>query len=202
MLNSSLEQYSDRYDTVISVDEAGYLEYWQPQAPFELPKGVPGLWSFKSMTDLYEFNKVCPLACSQAFLLDNLTDYSFPLQSTSTPTCLTLSPDSSAFVTFSFPDRQIRVFNFASGKLTRKYDESLSAIQEMQQAGTAVYKVEDMEFGRRLAVEKELELPGPDGKIPGRWSNAIWDTSGAFLLYPTLLGIKGKTPLLAAWHCG
>ena len=43
--------------------------------------------------------------------------------------------------------------------MTRKYDESLAAIQEMQQAGTAVYKVEDMEFGRRLAVERELELP-------------------------------------------
>lgn len=75
--------------------------------------------------------------------------------------------------------------------MTRRYDESLSAIQEMQQAGTAVYKVEDMEFGRRLAVERELELPGPDGHIPGMWINAIWDESGAFVLYPTLLGIKG-----------
>jgi len=62
----------------------------------------------------------------------------------------------------------------------------------MQQAGTAVYKVEDMEFGRRLAVERELELPGPDGYIPGRWSNAIWDESGAFVIYPSLLGIKGE----------
>lgn len=74
--------------------------------------------------------------------------------------------------------------------MTRKYDESLEAIQEMQQAGTAVYKVEDMEFGRRLAVERELELPGVDGKIPGMWINAVWDESGAFVLYPTLLGIK------------
>ena len=80
--------------------------------------------------------------------------------------------------------------------MTRKYDESLAAIQAMQQAGTAVYKVEDMEFGRRLAAEKELELPGPDGKIPGHWINAVWDESGAFLLYPTLLGIKGtRSPL-------
>ncbi len=78
--------------------------------------------------------------------------------------------------------------------MTRKYDESLAAIQEMQQAGTAVYKVEDMEFGRRLAVEKEIELPGPDGKVPGAWINAVWDESGAFVLYPTLLGIKGKHP--------
>jgi peptidylprolyl isomerase domain and WD repeat-containing protein 1 len=63
----------------------------------------------------------------------------------------------------------------------------------MQQAGTAVYRVEDMEFGRRLAMERELELPGPDGHVPGRWSNAVWDESGAFILYPSLLGIKGKT---------
>ena len=76
--------------------------------------------------------------------------------------------------------------------MTRRYDESLNAIQEMQQAGTAVYKVEDMEFGRRLAVERELELPGPDGRIPGMWINAVWDESGAFVLYPILLGIKGE----------
>jgi peptidylprolyl isomerase domain and WD repeat-containing protein 1 len=62
----------------------------------------------------------------------------------------------------------------------------------MQQAGTTIFKVDDMEFGRRLAVERELELPGPDGKIPGMWMNAIWDESGSFIIYPTLLGIKSK----------
>lgn len=107
------------------------------------------------------------------------------------PTCITLSPDSASFVTFSLPDRQIRIFSFLSGKIARKYDESLTTIQEMQQAGTTIYKVDDMEFGRRLAVERELELPGPDGKIPGMWMNAIWDESGSFIIYPTLLGIKG-----------
>ncbi|OSX59926.1 hypothetical protein POSPLADRAFT_1149201 [Postia placenta MAD-698-R-SB12] len=159
--------YSDRYDCVVSADEGGFVEYWQPREPFELPKNVPGLWAFKSATDLYEFKK-----------------------SKSTPTCITLSPDSTSFATFSLPDRQIRIFSFLSGKMTRKYDESLEAIQEMQQAGTAIYKVEDMEFGRRLAAERELELPGPDGIVPGRWINAIWDESGAFVLYPTLLGVK------------
>ncbi|KAJ7644158.1 hypothetical protein FB45DRAFT_289732 [Roridomyces roridus] len=159
--------YSDRFDTVISADEGGFIEYWQPTEPFERPKNVDGLWAYKSETDLYEFKK-----------------------SKSTPTCITLSPDSSSFVTFSLPDRQIRVFTFLNGKMTRKYDESLQAIQEMQQAGTALYKVEDMEFGRRLAMEREVEMPGPDGRIPARWSNAIWDESGAFILYPSLLGIK------------
>ncbi|KAK2465315.1 hypothetical protein APHAL10511_002669 [Amanita phalloides] len=159
--------YSDRYDTVISADEGGFVEYWRPVGPFGLPQNIPGLWRYKTETDLYEFKKT-----------------------KSTPTCITLSPDSSAFVTLSFPDRQIRVFSFIDGKLMRKYDESLEAVQEMQQAGTTVYRVEDMEFGRRLAVERELELPGPDGHVPIRWSNAIWDESGAFILYPTLLGIK------------
>ncbi|KAI0695992.1 hypothetical protein BC835DRAFT_1272557 [Cytidiella melzeri] len=159
--------YSDRYDTVISADESGFIEYWRPAEPFELPKNVPGMWSFKTTTDLYEFKKT-----------------------KATPTCITLSPDSSSFVTFSLPDRQIRIFSFLTGKMTRRYDESLAAIQEMQQAGTAVYKVEDMEFGRRLANERELELPGLDGHTPGMWMNAIWDESGAFVLYPTLLGIK------------
>ncbi|OAX42832.1 hypothetical protein K503DRAFT_709757 [Rhizopogon vinicolor AM-OR11-026] len=159
--------YSDRYDTVISGDENGFVEYWQPFEPFEPPKNIAGMWSFKTSTDLYEFKKA-----------------------KSIPVCITLSPDSSSFVTFSLPDRQIRIFSFLTGKLTRKYDESLKAIQEMQQASTSVHRVEDMEFGRRLAVERELEMPGPDGRIPAMWTNAVWDESGTFVLYPTLLGIK------------
>ncbi|KAG1838246.1 hypothetical protein C8R48DRAFT_838656 [Suillus tomentosus] len=86
--------------------------------------------------------------------------------------------------------RQIRMFAFLKGKLTRKHDESLTAIQEMQQARTSIHCVEDMEFGRRLAVERELEMPGPDGRIPAMSTNVVWDESGAFVLYPTLLGIK------------
>jgi len=110
---------------------------------------------------------------------------------------LTLSPNESSFATFSLPDRQIRVFSLLSGKLIRKYDESLEAIQEMQQAGTAIHRVEDMEFGRRLAVEKEFELPGTDGHVPAHWSNVIWDESGAFIIYPTLLGIKGELSVIS-----
>ena len=73
--------------------------------------------------------------------------------------------------------------------MMRKYGESLAAILEMQQAGTAVYKVEDMVFGRRLA---EPKLPGRDGKVSEAWINAVWDENGAFVLYPTLLGTKGE----------
>ncbi|KAH7103295.1 hypothetical protein BKA62DRAFT_616374 [Auriculariales sp. MPI-PUGE-AT-0066] len=169
-----LMAYTDVFDTVVSADESGFLEYWQPTEPYEPPKHVKGMWQLKSQTDLYEFKKA-----------------------KSIPTSLTFSPSSSHFTTLSLPDRQLRVFAFQTGKLTRKYDESLTAIQEMQQAGTAVYRVEDMEFGRRLANERELEKDGvvvdhgigvPRGAA--RTMRAVWDESGNFVIYPTLLGIK------------
>jgi peptidylprolyl isomerase domain and WD repeat-containing protein 1 len=50
----------------------------------------------------------------------------------------------------------------------------------MQQAGTTIYKVDDMEFGRRLAVERELELPGCEAaayvwsrSVSAGWSGAL-----------------------------
>ena len=65
-------QYSDRYNTVISADENGFIEFWQPFEPFEPPKNIPGMWSFKSSTDLYEFKKVCPhLIGKKGKMLDN-----------------------------------------------------------------------------------------------------------------------------------
>lgn len=117
-------------------------------------------------------------------------------QAKSVATSITLSPTSSHFVTLSLPDRQVRIFNFLTGKKTRQYDESLTAIEEMQQAGTAIAKLDGMEFGRRIAVERSLEADAEDG--PGgtglggllRTANAVWDESGNFVLYPTLLGIK------------
>ena len=91
----------------------------------------------------------------------------------------------------------MRVFSFAKGKLLRKYDESLTAVQEMQQAGTAAYQLDDMEFGRRLAVERELDATALSGLADATLNatgagtaNAIFDESGNFLLYGTMFGIK------------
>ena len=69
MLALIVSQYSDRHDCVISADEAGFVEYWQPSDPFELPRGVPDLWQYKSQTDLYEFKKVWSKLLSSNYLL-------------------------------------------------------------------------------------------------------------------------------------
>ncbi|KAI8980800.1 hypothetical protein BDB01DRAFT_795626 [Pilobolus umbonatus] len=153
-------EYNSRYNFVVSVDSIGMIEYWSPAEPFDLPSNLE--FELKSETDLYEFRK-----------------------KKSVPTCLTFSADGLNFVTMSFPDRQIRLFKTLTGKMFREYDESLQVISEMQQAGTALYKLDDMEFGRRLAVEKELEKSNQ-----ARFVNAVFDETGNFIIYGALLGIK------------
>lgn len=56
-LNFSCQKYNDAYDTIVSADDKGMVEYWSPREPFELAE-VPGMWKYKSDTDLYEFKKV------------------------------------------------------------------------------------------------------------------------------------------------
>lgn len=57
LLTFILIQYSDQHNTVISADEGGFIEYWQPNEPFTLPANFPKSWTYKSETDLYEFKK-------------------------------------------------------------------------------------------------------------------------------------------------
>lgn len=155
----SVMAYNDRYDCVISADEGGMVEYWRPSGSYEKPDNV---FKYKSGTGLFEFKKA-----------------------KSAPTCITLSPDGSRFATMSFPDRKIRIFDFATAQLQRTYDESLQVIEDMQHAGTALQKLDAVEFGRRLAQERELESPEMRDKF-----NVIFDESGHFILYGSYLGVK------------
>ena len=151
--------YNNVYDSVVSADENGMIEYWRPSSNHEKPENV---FEYKSSTNLFEFKKAKSL-----------------------PVSLTISPTGEQFATFSFPDRKVRIFDFASGKLYRTYDESLTTLTEMQQAGTALQKLDDLEFGRRLAVERDVENPAVQNKI-----NVIFDETGHFILYGSILGTK------------
>lgn len=151
--------YNNEYDCAISADDNGMIEYWRPGGAYEKPDNV---FKYKSSTDLFAFKK-----------------------GKSLPTSIMISPSGSQFATYSFPDRYVRIFDFATGKLIRAYDESITTITDMQQAGTALQKLEDVEFGRRLAVERELENPALQNKI-----NVIFDESSNFIIYGSILGIK------------
>lgn len=152
-------KYCPSLDLVVSADTKGLLEYWCADS-FNLPSGRVK-FKFKTETDLYALAKAKTVATS-----------------------LQISPDGKQFVTMS-PDRRIRVFWLATGKLRRTYDESLEAAQELQRSDAELYRLEAIDFGRRLAIEREMEktedVPSP---------SAVFDQSGNFVLYPTLLGIK------------
>lgn len=154
-----LMAFNDAYDCVVSTDEGGMVEYWSPSGNYEKPDNV---FQYKSSTNLFDFKKA-----------------------KSVPTSLVISPSGHQFVTLSMPDRRIRVFDFATAKLHRTYDESMQVIEDMQQAGTALQRLEPVEFGRRLAVEREVESPAYRDQ-----ANVIFDESGHFIIYGSISGIK------------
>ncbi|KAH0494063.1 hypothetical protein TgHK011_000697 [Trichoderma gracile] len=154
-----LMTFNDDYDCVVSADENGMIEYWQPSGNYEKPSNV---FEYKSSTNLFDFKKA-----------------------KSVPTCLTISPNGKSLATFSLPDRKIRIFDFATAKLHRTYDESLQVAEDMQRVGTAAQKLDPVEFGRRLAQEREVESQALKNK-----SNVIFDESGNFILYGSMVGIK------------
>lgn len=78
---------------------------------------------------------------------------------------------------------QVRVFKYRSGKLRRVYDESIPVFEESLREGKLA--VDSFDFGRRVALEKELA-----SSTTAPPSNAVFDESGHFIMYPTLVGIK------------
>ena len=85
------------------------------------------------------------------------------------------------------------MFWFAKGKLRRVYDESLDAAQELQRGEAGLFKLEAIDFGRRVSIEKEIDSCDAAACVP----NAVFDGSGNFIIYATLLGIKVLHFLLA-----
>lgn len=151
--------YNGRFDCVVSADVSGMIEYWQPHDNFEKPDNV---FNLKSSTNLFDLKKA-----------------------KSAPCCISISPNGQRFATFSFPDRKIRVFDFATGKLQRSYDESVETLQAMHDAGSAPHKMENNEFSRRLVIERDLDNAAVRPRI-----NLAWDESGHFICYGSLHGIK------------
>ncbi|XP_019056376.1 PREDICTED: peptidyl-prolyl cis-trans isomerase CYP71 isoform X2 [Tarenaya hassleriana] len=152
-------KYNPVFNTVISADTKGIIEYWSP-VTLQFPESEVN-FKLKSDTNLFEI-----LKCK------------------TTVSAIEVSPDGRQFSVTS-PDRRIRVFWFRTGKLRRVYDESLEVSQDLQRSDAPMYRLDAIDFGRRMAVEKEIEktetAPQP---------NAVFDESSNFLIYATLIGIK------------
>ncbi len=97
------------------------------------------------------------------------------------PTSMTMSNDGKFLATVG-NDKKIRIFRFLMGKLYCVIDESLNHYFSLQQNKQLMPA---MEFNRKVANEKDLE------KSPfNRHCNIIFDSSGHFIMYATMIGIK------------
>ncbi|KAG9158147.1 hypothetical protein Leryth_000282 [Lithospermum erythrorhizon] len=152
-------KYNHVFDIVISADEKGIIEYWDPETLKFPEDGIT--FKLKSDTDLFEIVK-CKTAVST----------------------VEVSPDGKQF-SITSPDRRIRIFWFRTGKLRRVYDESLEVAQDLQRSDVPLYRLDAIDFGRRMAVDREIEKT-ENVPLP----NAVFDESSNFIIYATLLGIK------------
>lgn len=150
-------KYNPVYKVVISCDKNGIIEYWSGlRKDFKFPKCVK--FDSKLDTDLYE-------------LVKNKTY----------PTDLAFSPTGDQFAILA-TDRKVRLFRFLTGKLIKVYDESLQQLSELQQVNP---QLPNMEFGRRMAIERDLEKTEAFDV-----ASIVYDESGHFILYATMLGMK------------
>lgn len=143
--------------TVVSIDARGMIEYWDINS-FQQPSEFT-TFKFKSETDLYDLAKA-----------------------RTTPFSIIVSPNGHMFATFS-RDKQIRVFDFVTGKLLKKYDESLSVYTT---GNSQVVGLEDSDLARRQTNEKELESCASDLSQ----CNVVFDESSNFIIFASLRGIK------------
>lgn len=144
---------------IISIDTKGIIEYWDINT-FEMPRTDIISFRLKSETSLYDLAKAKTIPCS-----------------------LTISPNGRLFVIYS-RDKQIRIFDFESGRLLTKYDESVHMYEHLPTDTLTGAELADRT--RRLAVEREFESNTEALSM----SNIVFDESGYFIIFATLKGIK------------
>lgn len=153
----ALMKYNPVAEVVISCDKNGMIEYWSTlKKDFKFPKCAQ--FDSKLDTDLYELVKNKTYATDIAF-----------------------SPKGDHFAVLA-ADRKVRIFRFVTGKLIKAYNESLQQLSELQQTNP---QLPNMEFGRRMAIERDLEKTDAFDT-----ASIVYDESGYFILYATMLGIK------------
>ena len=233
----SSSQYNDKFDTVVSIDSKGMIEYWIP--PVEtgsvvLQETLKEMhnkieFSFKSETDLYEFAKKKTLPLSLTFSHDGRlfatygVDRQVPCRASVAHTRSRALLRELIVASCGAGDIQVRVFRFLTGKLWRQYDESLQTYFDIQKDESSPYHLDDIDFGKRMAVERELDkvwasaaappaaaaasstsssssssssdsAPGPVArKVITSLPNVDFDESSNFIMFTTMLGIKSTS---------
>jgi peptidylprolyl isomerase domain and WD repeat-containing protein 1 len=151
---------SSSLSIVLSADSSGMMEVWSSARldGFSSPPSSV-FFEMKLDTDLFSLAKsgVLPLSVS-------------------------ISPKGEQAVIRS-DDGKFRIIRLRSCRVRLVLDESLNAAQELQRKGGESFQLDEIDFGRRVAAEREVH----SSNAP---VNAVFDESGDFLLVPSLMGIK------------
>ena len=167
------------HNLVLSIDTSHAIDYFHTTT-LAAPTAPTVTFTSRLDTDLYVFHRLGVVVWSVAF-----------------------SHSGALFVTTS-SDRMVRVWRMSSGKVLKQYDEGLALVNERQMSDNPVYHLDSIDYGRRMAVEREYEkslkvqsVAASDttaqqltalGPLPV--SNVVWDDSDTYILYSTLIGIK------------
>lgn len=174
-------RYLPSMRTLVLGDGAGVLDYWRPTATGGGGGGCGAPDAAAADDDGWPSDVTTFALKSDADL------YALAVARTA-PRSIDAPPAGDKFaVTAS--DGKVRLFRFATGTLVATYDESPDAAAALQAASSsrpdAVTHLDAVDFGRRLAVERELR---EDAAAPP--PNAAFDESGSFLIFGSLHGVK------------
>ncbi|UJR29733.1 hypothetical protein I4U23_017281 [Adineta vaga] len=170
----SIISYCPKYDLAISCDQSSIINYWSPNDLQNLPSEI--LFKSKLDTDLFELikHKLIPVALE-----------------------FNSSGEQFALIGKSTTQRKLFLFDTLKGKIIKRFDEHLDVYkqlherlqtkqQENEEKKSKLNLLNNVEYSRRLTIEKDLE------KHESIYSliNLQFDSSGTFLFYSTLYGIK------------
>jgi peptidylprolyl isomerase domain and WD repeat-containing protein 1 len=172
----SIISYCSKYDLAISCDQSSIINYWCPNNIDNLPSEI--LFKSKLDTDLFELvkRKLIPLT-----LEFNSTGEQF------------------ALIGKNSTQRKLFLYDTLKGKILKIFDEHLDIYKELherlqikqqqqqnEEKKSNLNLLNNVEYSRRLTIEKDLE------KNDSIYSliNLQFDSSGTFLFYSTLYGIK------------
>ena len=167
------------HNVVLSIDTSGVIDYFTT-TNFSPPSPPTVTFTSKLDTDLYTFHRLGVSVNTVAF-----------------------SHSGALFVTTS-SDRLIRIFRFSTGRIVKQYDEGLAVVNERQVSDNPVHHLDGIDYGRRMAVEREYDKAlkvQSVGEVdttaqqltalgPLPVSNVVWDDSDTYIIYSTLVGIK------------
>ncbi|ODV96405.1 hypothetical protein PACTADRAFT_49758 [Pachysolen tannophilus NRRL Y-2460] len=153
-------EYNLKYECLISIDNEGMIEYWQPGGNLLKPDSV---FKLKSKTNLYDLKKF-KLKCYQ----------------------LNFSQNFNNFVIRTFPDNKIRIFEFSSGKELISIDDSIESNIEFNQLLDESIKLNEFDLNKKIQIEQKNFYNDELFHM----LNVIFDKSGNFILFSSILGIK------------